>query len=46
MECGVEAKADNSTLNTQNSTLRCVYGAEQNSKVQKQEVCGQNRESL
>ena len=46
MERGVEAKADNSPLNTPNSALRCVYGAEQNGKVQKQEVCGQNRESL
>lgn len=40
MECGVEVKTDNSTLNTPNSTLRIGYGAEQNGKVQKQEVCG------
>ncbi len=46
VKSGVEVKVDHSTLNIPNSTLRIGYGTEQNGKVQKQEVCGQNRESL
>ena len=45
-KCGVEVKVDNAILNIPNSTLRIGYATEQNGKVQKQEVCGQNRESL